>query len=263
MKFSAKKALALREQHVGMEKDTIGKKHKISQEARLLKAAAEEKKNQQKITIVQDLRPYSGTCTSADDVHHLFDIYRNHTTLRKAIRAEILFQKVLLEKKSSLLKVTGSVKKLVNQLLQFFVGEPLERLPAVQPDEQEVQANRGPCAEMDDLDPEESEDESHPSDPRDQLTQYDFKELKYKFACRGELIAVYFEDDFFIGAVEDDFPEKHPKEEAEVSFMIKATVGRAANQKFVYRWPNIPEIHSIQSSVVFASNITLKPSSSS
>ena len=94
------------------------------------------------MAVMGDLRPHHGPCSTPADVDQLMQVGKTKVGLRKALRAEILFQKLVLKKKSPLLKVTGSALTPVNRLMEFFGGHILQRLPPLQP--QDARANKRP-----------------------------------------------------------------------------------------------------------------------
>ena len=106
--------------------------------------------------------------------------------LRKALRAEILFQKLVLNKKSSLLQVTGSVM-LLTRLLQFFGEQVLQHLSQL-PD---AHANKPPCTELleDDSELDAQQEEDMEADAEGKEPEFDFAHLEYEFQQEGEVVA--------------------------------------------------------------------------
>ena len=167
-----------------MEKDTIRKRRDLLLEAQQKQQAVEKHKRQQVMGVMGDLRPHHGPCSTSADINQLLQIYTTNLGLRKALRAEIQFQKLVLNKKSPLMKVTGSVLKLFNRLLQFFGGQVLQHPPPL-PD---ARASKCPCMEL-------SEDESQPDDEQEDMEadavsdrekdqqelESDFEHFEYKF----------------------------------------------------------------------------------
>jgi hypothetical protein len=86
-----------------------------------MKAKADEKKGKQlqrKESIVSEVRDHGGPCLSSKDVDELIGAV--HGSKLKVLKAEISFQKVVLEQKSNFLKVTGNVAALIKNLKDFF-----------------------------------------------------------------------------------------------------------------------------------------------
>ena len=119
--------------------------------------------------------------------------------------------------------VTGPLLSLVNRLKELFGGEPLPELPPLhghggcQQRCQQVEEESDPG----DVD-SEPEDESEPDEPE--------FETSFRFQQEGDIVAVYYVEDFFIGKVTKVISE----EEATVNFLEK--VG-SKDGVVVYRWP--------------------------
>ena len=114
--------------------------------------------------------------------------------------------------------------------------------PAVLPSDSEEDS------EGSDLQPDEEED-------NDAAVQFAFQD--YSFQQEGQLIAVYFMEDFYIGEV----TQVLSPEEATVNFMEKATFQFGGRP--VFRWPARTDKCKINAEVVFAKDIVLQPTSSS
>ena len=145
--------------------------------------------------------------------------------------------------------VTRPLLSLVNRLKELFGGEPLPVLPPLhghggcQKRCQQVEEESDPG----DVD-SEPEDESEPDEPE--------FETSFRFRQEGDIMAVYYVEDFFIGEVTRVISE----EEATVYFLEK--VG-SKDAVVVYRWPRSEDCTEISSAVVFAKNLQIAPSSSS
>ena len=257
LKFSAKKAPLLREKYLRMEKDTVKRRCDLLQEVQLQKQATEERRQQQKLAVMADLRPHQGPCTSPADIMQMLEVYTTSKHLKKALRAEILFQKLMLNKKSPLLTVTGTNVKLTNQLLQFFGGEILERLPPLQPSEQGASVNKRPHLEQCASDSESDSSELTTDSAEDEEAPFNFQQFQYSFTQVGEIVAVYYVEDFYIGEVTSVLNDS----EGIINFMEKART--SAKGCCMYRWPCPPDSCTISSAVVFASHLSIAPSSSS
>ena len=156
--------------------------------------------------------------------------------LRKALRAEILFQKLVLNKKSSLLQVTGSVM-LLTRLLQFFGEQVLQHLSQL-PD---AHANKPPCTELleddSELDAQQEEDmEADAEGDREQdqknqnLTLHTWS-MNFSKKGRWWHLNIFYYIHFFI----DEVAAIHSEDKAQVNFMEKK---RAATRgSYLFRWP--------------------------
>ncbi|KAL8599847.1 hypothetical protein ACOMHN_038420 [Nucella lapillus] len=210
LQLSGKKAASLREKHAQMQRDAVRKRRDQLLENRRKKQAAEEKERQRVIAVMEDLRPHQGPCSSPADIDRLIQQYTTNGRLKKALRAEILFQKLVLLKKSPLLKVTGSALSVVNRLLELFGGPALQRLPPLRPHPQQrdIPANKRPRRPVhgddsfSDAETDLEEGVNAASDASDaeegQAVELDYRQFSFKFQQVGELVAVYYEDDFFI-----------------------------------------------------------------
>ena len=99
-----------------------------------------------------------------------------------------------------------------------------------------------------DIQPEEEED-------RDAANQFAFED--YSFQQEGQLIAVYFMEDFYV----EEVTQVLSPEEGTVNFMEKATF--QLGWQPVFRWPARRDKCKINAEVVFTKDIVLQPSSSS
>lgn len=151
------------------------------------------------------------------------------------------------------MRVTGTPLTLTNRLKQFLGGDALIRLPLVGHDAQprhrarrELLPDSDTCSESD-----LSEAETEQPGPEQQELEKNFK-----FTIEGEMVAVYYVEDFFFGEVTAIASE----DEAQVNFMVKADSRHGTS---VYKWPSHPDRSTICFTVVFARNLSLVPSSSS
>ena len=246
--MSARKSAAFHKKHIQLQRNAVATKRDML-EAIQEEQAAEERLRQKVASVMWDLRPHQGPCCASGDVDHLLHHYGTKEGMRTALRAKLLFQKMVLKKKSPLLMVTGPLLSLVNRLKELFGGEPLPELPPLhchggcQQRCQQVEEESDPG----DVD-SEPEDESEPDEPE--------FETSFRFQQEGDIVAVYYVEDFFIGEVTRVISE----EEATVNFLEKAG---SKDGVVVYRWPRSEDCTEISSAVVFAKNLQLAPSSSS
>lgn len=255
LQLSSKKGASLREKHAQMQKDAVIARKELLQEAQQKKVAAEAKREQDIRDVLNDLKPHNGPCSNTDDIHKLLRHYSKDKDLKKALRAEILFQKLVLGKSSPHLRVTGKSLVLANRLLTFVGGVELARLPPHAPLAKRIRldtdSGSSDTEDSEDMDTEESESEDigeTETDPRqgDQLEHF-------SFSCEGELVAVYYENGFFVGQV----TKVNDQDNGEINFLEKSKDG------LVYRWPAKEDKCNISADVVFASKLSLAPSSSS
>ncbi|KAL8580962.1 hypothetical protein ACOMHN_017529 [Nucella lapillus] len=265
LQLSSKKAASLREKHAQLEKDAVRRRRDLLLENQWKKQAAEERERQRVLSIVEDLQPHQGPCSSPADINRLLEQYSTKSGLKKALRAEVLFQKLVLFKKSPLLKVTGTALTLVNRLLELFEGPTLTTLPPLRahPLHRGLPARKRPrravhTDESDsDAETDQEEELQAASDATEGWTaELDYMQFSFKFQQLGEIVAVYYEDDFFIGEVANI----HNEEEAEISFMEKTK--SLINGSCIYRWPRREDTYPISSAVIFAGKIAIAPSSS-
>lgn len=105
---------------------------------------------------------------------------------------------------------------------------------------------------------ETDEDESLQSEEQDvELEEnLDFSSFNFRFQREGELVAVYFVEDYYIGEV----VRIASPSEAHINFMERANFQRG---RPIFRWPVCEDKCNISAEVVFASDICLQPLSSS
>ena len=183
--MSARKSAAFCKKHIQLQRNAVATKRDMLEAIREKEQAAEEKLRQKVASVMWDLRPHQGPCCTSGDVDRLLHHYRTKEGLRTALRAELLFQKLVLKKKSPLLMVTltGPLLSLVNRLKELFGGEPLpELLPlhghgGCQQRCQQVEEESDPG----DVD-SEPEDESEPDEPE--------FETSFRFQQEGDIVAV-------------------------------------------------------------------------
>ena len=157
---------------------------------------AEDNRRKKVLDITTKLRPHAGPCAAPLDVDRLLNSYTSakECMLPNAIKAELLFQKLVLLKSPPYLKVTGPMPQLVQRLKQFFGADEAaanaELLPL--PGRQQQ-----PAAKRWHLQPDADSvsDDSEASDPETDSVQFKFEE--FSFQQQGLLVDVYFWEDFF------------------------------------------------------------------
>ena len=261
--MSAKKAPALRKQHVASEKEAVAKRAVLLEETRQKKQDEAERKRQRINNTIQKLNPHQGPCIVAADIDRLLATYTTRTTQKSAVQADMRYQTLVLGMKSPLLRITGSLLFLTNNLRVFLGGTvegitrqqlpPLPRQTCQPPGKRQRCDNSGSSEEEDSNSDEDLPD--HPDDAHD--IQQEFQEFDFKFQREGQMVAVYFMEDFYVGEVMTVFSE----EKAEVNFMDKANFQIRGQP--VFRWPMRQDKCTIDSEVVFACDVELTPSSSS
>ena len=108
---------------------------------------------------------------------------------------------------------------LINRLKELFVGEPLPELPPLH--------GHGSCQQRcqqveEESDPGDADSEPEPDEPE--------FETSFRFQQEGDVMAVYYVEDFFISEVTRVISE----EEATDNFLEKAG---SKDGVVVYRWP--------------------------
>ena len=167
-----------------------------------------------------------------------------------AIKAELLFQKLVLLQSPPYLKVTGPMPQLVQRLKQFFGADEAAanaELPSLPGRQQQ------PAAKQRHLQPDADSvsDDSEASDPQTDSVQFEFEE--FSFQQQGQLVAVYFWEDFFVGEVTAVVSHQ----EAVITFMEK--VAFQIHGQPAFRWPRRKDECAIAASFVFAKNIIFAP----
>ena len=238
-----------------MEKDTVRAKQSLLQEAKDAKEACEEKKRLHKIKILENLKAHHGPCSTSDDVLKMLQTYSTRKDLTRAMKAEIGFQKSIMEHKSPLLRVTGSPLTLANRLLEFFGGETLSELPS-DPSKQRPEKRRRVEEESatSESDGDDGDGDPDPA-PEQQEQDYNFAQLNFKFKETGQIVAVYYDQGLDVGRVTDIVTE----DEAWVTFLNRAATGRGVDTKYIYKWPARPSNDKVKSGQVFACNFMLVP----
>ncbi|KAK2151298.1 hypothetical protein LSH36_368g05020 [Paralvinella palmiformis] len=164
--------------------------------------------------IMDQLWPHCGPCTTPKYVDALLASYGRKTNQKIAVQAELKYYKHVLGLKFPLLKITGSLLQLIQNLMIFLGGCEVEvrrfQLPPppwpTRPglvdshSESDMEQNVESDTEMD----SEIEDDGDPSFVQD-----------FTFQQVGQMLAVYFHEDFYIG----DVVQVLPQDNGEVHFM--------------------------------------------
>ena len=120
---AAAKHQQLRKKSQQVEQQALMTRRQILESNRVKKEASDEKKRQQKINIIEHLKPHHGPCNSKADVQRLLRTYQRQGEKRLAIRAELQCHTVILGKRTSLLQVSKKLPQLVTNLKEFLGGE--------------------------------------------------------------------------------------------------------------------------------------------
>lgn len=123
LRQAASKAASLRNKHQEEELRAVQLRQQLLQETLEKKTAAENKRRRRIDDVMGRLRTHHGPCRSAADVDHLLQTY--HTLKRKedALKAEILYHKLVLKETSPLLRVTAKLPALSRNLRRFLGQE--------------------------------------------------------------------------------------------------------------------------------------------
>ena len=162
LQLSKRKAAALRKKHRQDEKDAVARRQLILKETRAKKIQAEDSRRKKILDITTKLRPHAGPCAAPLDVDRLLNSYTSAKECMLAIKAELLFQKLVLLKSSPYLKVTGTMPQLVQRLKQFLGADEAAanaELPPLPGRQQQ------PAAKRRHLQPDTDSDDSEASDP--------------------------------------------------------------------------------------------------
>lgn len=191
--------------------------------------------------------PHQGSCVRYDDVNRLLSVDTTAAGRLQAVKAEILYQKIVL-------KVTGTLHQLVHNL-KLFLGA----------DEQNAAANIPPPA----CQPRKCQRCVASSDSELSATSYSVSESDvasdsgsregeaipaFSFDQPREMVDVFYWDDFLVGEV----TRIDSTEEAEVNFLE-----RPKGAGILLCWPLQEDRYVIKSESVFAGGVVLVPSSSS
>ena len=268
-----KQAPALRKKHMAEEKDAVAARMGILEENRQRKVDAENKRRDKIQGVMALLQPHNGPCSSPEDVNALLRHYATKKSQLLAIKGELLYQKLVLHLASPLLRVTGNLQQLsVN--LKVFLGadaataaaEPLpqplrrrrQRAPVPQPAEEPVQRHNRKRRRVSSDSDSESESEADVSEESvsDIETEMDnddeLAEFTFTFQRTAQLIAVYYDGEFYIGEVTQVLSD----DEGEVNFMSRCTI-----KSNTFRWPNTEDRDTVNRKFVFVSDVQLEPAS--
>ena len=264
LQVSGRKAPALRRKHQEDERDAVARRQIILKETQAKKIQAENKRREKILDIHNKLRPHDGPCVVLADVDRLLTTYTSAKQRLLAVKAELQFQKLVMLQCSPLLKVTGTMPQLVHRLKLFFGADeaaataPLPQLQRQQRAPKRRQLHLVHCSSDSECDsaedvPTEDEVDQHAEEEGDEDLAFE----QFRFQEQGQLVAVYFLEDFFVGEV----TAVNSPQEGVVNFMENATFKVGGQQAF--RWPSKKDECPIAADFVFAKDIVLEPSSSS
>jgi hypothetical protein len=253
--------------HSNKEKDAaVIQKHRQRLEESKVES---EKKLQEAIDkkqrIVAGVKKNGGPCLSTGDVDILVIRFENNSARDRleAIKLELQYNKLVMGRKSPKLNVTGKFQQLVINLKDF-LSETASTDGAVHPemaDDYETvsmdQDDGAVIPEMADDSESASTDQGveetipavgnkRPAD--DSVDEQPSKIQKldcFKYRQQGTWVAVYYDDDFYVGQVLTISNE----ELAEVQFLQSCGVSRSA-----FRWPRRDDIDTVNANFVFASD---------
>ena len=247
MELAAAQAPPLRKVHRQKEKDTVAKRLE-QMEADQAKATAKKAAKAQKIQqAMQDMRPHRGPCHSVAELDALPGVYTKVGDLRRGLKAEVLYNKLVLGKESSLLRVGGTPLEIFNRLRQVQGGVALGSLPgfvAPAPGRQARQARQArqrgrgqqPVGGA-------ADDEQAPAT----FTR------NFKFQTVGEIVAVYYVQDYWVGQVISITDE----DTADIDFF---TTAGTCNGRRAFQWPRSAKIEEdVPACCVFDAKLVMTP----
>ena len=83
------------------------------------RAAHEEKRRQNKITITERLKRHNGPCSNSADARNLLKTSCKKEERLLAVQAELQYHSTILQRKALLLQVSKKMRQLVKNLRQF------------------------------------------------------------------------------------------------------------------------------------------------
>ena len=213
---------------------------------------------QRQAALIRRVVAHGGPCQHTRDIGKLVARLRHRKKrngqIKLSLQDEVRYQKVVL-KRGKDLRIAGTVATLEKALRDHFsLNQPT-------PDNAQV-ANNDSCSEEDvavpqtkrpRLESQTSGTDSETADEQDSGTAEDQHSEPITFSRQGEWVAVYYNDDFYIGQVVD----VHSPTEATVKYLRKAN-GRAD----YFKWPLVEDVAKTNVFYVFRSNLEVVPVSS-
>ena len=130
-----------------------------------------QRKRHQKEVILERIRTHGGPCRSEADVDRLLQQYRKKTLKVLAVKAELQYHKLIMERKSQLLKTTLKLDQLTSNLKLF-----LKESHSV-PDESAADV---------------------PQEPED-VVQIAAEDFDFMFTGTGMTVGVMYDNDYYLG----------------------------------------------------------------
>ena len=234
---AARKSRNLRDAHQRMQKQVVAKRKEMLQVQRREKEVKAQKALEKKTALVATVKEHGGPCLSGKCVDKLVASLSTLKEKTQAVKNEIRYQKLILGAESPLLKLTCPLDTLLANLHAYLgsdvVGQSTS-LDTLDDDTDTVD---------DDSDTVDGDTEDEPVDS----AQFG----EFNFTKQGQNVAVYFDDDFYIGQVVSiETPQV-----GDVKFMDKC--GLETN---VYKWPRSDATENIASMFVFSWDFELSTS---
>jgi hypothetical protein len=232
-----RKAQELRENHKGVQIEVMNK----AKEKLLLQKKEHDKRVEDQIRrktkVAKEVADHGGPCLSMVQFNKLIQESKKKE-LKKRLRAEILYRKVVLGSRNKMLKVSGTITELIDRIKQVLVEEDgnCETQDVV------ISSN----SQISDLNDEPVLDTVEPCEQPSKRARLDFN--IFHFTEQGTWVAVYYDDDYYIGQVVQVLKET----KAVINFMQKCGV-----RKNLLKWPTSPDVDEVDASYVIAWGIPI------
>ena len=205
---------------------------------------AKQAEMKQQILNLRRLLVNGGLCETSDDADALIHRLQRDkdSVLPEALKDQIRYQKTILGSKGTL-RLSGSLEDLI-LALKGHLGdpalpvEPQPQLPELQSEDEESDGNND---EFDPIEPPEKQ-----ACPGEAAGDEDDDEDLFSFGRQGQWVAVFCDDQFYIGQV----IEKTDGQSAAVKY-LEPTKGR----KGYYRWPRSEGVAETSAHYVYLSLI--------
>lgn len=239
MTFARKKGPGLRKQHRQQERIIRLKLQERRAENERRKLQKSLQLAELKAAIIRRLREHGGPCGTSADVDSLLQRLRHQraAVIVEALKDEIRYHKTVLGLKH--LRLGGSQQELVERLKNH--------LNQVDPE---------PARPEDDVNDHEAlelEEDAQVELPLVEAVERDTAALdeEFSFQQQTQWVAVFFDDDFYIGQVLDI----KDKDTAVVTYLERAR----KKQGSLYRWPAIEDISETAAQYVFRWSLDVMP----